>query len=328
MRVYLSSPHRYPGWRFGLASSGIHDRLARGLAELGHEVRYHLINGSETKLPDGVELVEGLRGGEDVLHINHTPIKAVPLSKVPWVRSVHSDLLDIGVPRATARPNFIFVSQTMARLHKSSRFVRNGLDPGEFIYSETKNPYFLFIISGSINKALRKGLDTAFWLANETATKLVVAGGSGYQPEMALYADLCRAHGSEFIGIVNGQRKAEVFAAARALLFPTKMSEAFGLPVAEAMMSGTPVIASDRGAMRELVDPAAGFVCASEPDYLDAVQNLSRIKPADCRRLALERFHYLDMARGYLREYEEEIGSSSRAQLPPAQAMTSDFISS
>lgn len=314
MRVYLSSPHRYPGWRFGVASSCIHDRLARGLAELGHEVRYHLINGSETKLPDGVALVESLRGGEDVLHINHTPIKAAPVSKLPWVKSVHSDLIDIGVPRDTALSNFIFVSQTMAHLHRSQRFVRNGLDPEEFIYSETKNPYFLFVISGSINKALRKGLDTALWLANQTATKLVVAGGSGYQPEMAQYADLCRAHGSQFIGIVNGQRKAEVFAAARALLFPTKMSEAFGLPVAEAMMSGTPVIASDRGAMSELVDPAAGFVCASESDYLDAVQNLGRIKPADCRRLALERFHYLDMARGYLREYEREIGSTETSR--------------
>lgn len=310
MRVYLSSPHRYPGWRFGLASSGIHDRLARGLAELGHEVRYHLIHGSETKLPDGVALVEGLLGSEDVLHINHTPIKSAPHSRLPWVKSVHSDLVDIGVPRDTALPNFIFVSQTMAHLHKSQRFVRNGLDPEEFIYSETKNPYFLFVISGSINKALRKGLDTAFFIANQTGTKLVVAGGSGYQPEMALYADLCRAHGSQFIGIVNGRRKAEVFAAARALLFPTKMSEAFGLPVAEAMMSGTPVIASDRGAMSELVDPAAGFICSSESDYLDAAQNLGRIKPADCRRLALERFHYLHMARGYLREYEREIGSS------------------
>ena len=112
---------------------------------------------------------------------------------MPWVKSVHSDLIDIGVPRDTALPNFIFVSQTMAHLHKSQRFVLNGLDPEEFIYSETKNPYFLFVISGSINKALRKGLDTAFFVANQAGTKLVVAGGSGYRPEMALYADLCRA---------------------------------------------------------------------------------------------------------------------------------------
>ena len=88
------------------------------------------------------------------------------------------------------------------------------------------------------------------------------------------------------------------------------MSEAFGLPVAEAMMSGTPVIASDRGAMSELVDPAVGFVCSSESDYLDAVQNLGSIKPANCRRVALERFHYLDMARAYVREYEREIASA------------------
>ncbi len=313
MRIYLSSPHRYPGWRFGVASSAVHDRLARGLAELGHEVRYHLSDTGGEKLPDGIAPVAGVRGDEDVLHINHTPVTATPRSGLPWVRSVHSDLLDQGVPRDRVKPNFIFVSQTMARLHKSARFVRNGIDPAEFIYSETKGQCFLFVVSGNIHKARAyKGLDTAFWIAKQTGIKLVVAGGSGHPPEMAQFGDLCRANGAQFIGTIHGRRKAEVFTAARALLFPTRMNEAFGLPVAEALMSGTPVIASRRGAMKELLDPAGGFVCAKKSAYLDAVANLGRIKPADCRSLALERFHYLDMTRAYVKEYEREIGDGSQ----------------
>jgi hypothetical protein len=32
-----------------------------------------------------------------------------------------------------------------------------------------------------------------------------------------------------------------------------------------------------------------------------------RIRPADCRQQALARFHYLDMTRNYVKEYEREI---------------------
>jgi glycosyltransferase involved in cell wall biosynthesis len=315
MKIYLSSGHKYPGWRYGVASSAVHDRLARGLAELGHEVRYHLGALGNAKLPDGIAPVSDFRGDEDILHINHNHIGVSGPARtgLPWVRSVHSDLLDQGVARDRVRPNFIFVSETMARLHKSRRFVWNGIDPAEFIYSETKNDFFLFVVSGTIHKARAyKGLDTAFWIARETGTRLVVAGGD--PAEMTQFGNLCRANGAQFIGTVHGRRRAEVFTAAKALLFPTRMNEAFGLPVAEALMSGTPVIASRRGAMRELLAPAGGFVCAGKSAYLEAVANLDRIKPADCRRLALERFHYLDMARGYVKEYEKEIGSTPQAK--------------
>jgi len=196
----------------------------------------------------------------------------------------------------------------MARLHASNRFVWNGIDPADFIYSETKNNYFLFVVSGGVRKArVHKGLDVAFWIAKQTGTKLVVAGGTCNEDDIAELDELCRENDADYIGLINGELKAETFTAARALLFPTQMNEAFGLPVAEALMSGTPVIASDRGAMPELLDPLGGFVCAGESEYLNAVANIGRIKPADCRRLALARFHYLDMARNYVKEYEREI---------------------
>jgi len=312
MRIYLSSGHMYPAWRYGVASHVVTDRLACGLAELGHEVRYHLKDSSGMNFHDGIEPVSCSRGDEEILHINHIRVADQPNTKRPWVRSVHSDLLDQGQPRDKARPNFIYVSHTIARLHSSDRYVLNGIDPAEFIYSEAKNNYFLFIVSGGVQKARKhKGIDVAFWLSKVTGIRLVVAGGNGDAPGMAEFGDLCRANGAIFVGTVRGQRKAELFTAARALLFPTQMNEAFGLPVAEALMSGTPVIASNNGAMPELLERGGGFVCEDEAAYLNAVANLGTISSADCRRLAMEQFHYLDMARAYVREYEREIGAVS-----------------
>ena len=200
------------------------------------------------------------------------------------------------------------MSETIARLHASDRFVWNGIDPADFIYSETKDNYFLFLVAGNAYKArFHKGLDIAFSIAKQTGIKLVVAGGTDNWWENDELAKLCRENDAEFVGLIYGERKAEIFTAAKALLFPTQLNEAFGLPVAEALMSGTPVIASNRGAMPEVLDPLGGFICAEESEYLNAVENLDHIKPADCRQLALSRFHYLDMAQKYIREYEREI---------------------
>jgi glycosyltransferase involved in cell wall biosynthesis len=72
-------------------------------------------------------------------------------------------------------------------------------------------------------------------------------------------------------------------------------------------MSGTPVICSDRGACPELVPAETGFVCSNFGDYVRAVENIGRISPRACRVLALERYHYLRMARDYVTELKKEI---------------------
>jgi glycosyltransferase involved in cell wall biosynthesis len=316
MRIYLSSGHRYPAWRYGVAAHTVHDRLARGLAELGHEVRYHVEDFGNEKLPAGVIPVRTVKGDENIVHSNRFTAAETPRVRLPWIRSVHSDLLEQGLTRDQSRPNFVFVSETIARLHASDRFVWNGIDPDDFIYSETKDNYFLFLVAGNAHKArFHKGLDIAFWIAKQTGIKLVVAGGTDNWWENHELGKLCRENDAEFVGLIYEQRKAEIFAAAKALLFPTQVNEAFGLPVAEALMSGTPVITSNHGAMPEILDPLGGFICAGESDYLNAVENLAQIKSADCRQLALSRFHYLDMAQKYVSEYEREIETwSNRAQ--------------
>jgi glycosyltransferase involved in cell wall biosynthesis len=291
----------------------VNDNLARGLSELGHEVRYHVKYSSEDKLPEGIMSVSGFLGDEDILHINDLPLTVSPDTELPWVRSIHSDPWYQGWQREMVTPNCIFVSQTLAHLCESHRFVRNGLDPADFIYSETKGNYFIFVVNGGVERARLKGLDIAFRITKQAGVELRVAGGGKDPDEAAELEDLCRENDAVYLGMMHGERKAELFSYARALLFPTQMNESFGLVVAEALMSGTPVIASDRGAMREMLPPKVGFVCADESAYLNAVANVGRIAPADCRHWALEQFHYLNMARAYVKEYQHEIEVGPRA---------------
>ena len=111
----------------------------------------------------------------------------------------------------------------------------------------------------------------------------------------------------EYVGAVQGKEKARLLARARALLFPGHPLEAFDLVVAEALISGTPVIAGDGGSFRELVQPKVGFVCGTLDAHVHAIANSGRISSAVCRTYAEREFHYQVMTRRYLAEYETEL---------------------
>src|SRR5205085_5150811 len=95
--------------------------------------------------------------------------------------------------------------------------------------------------------------------------------------------------------------------------FPTRVNEAFGLGMAEALMSGTPVICSDKGACPEIISPDVGFVCRTDRDYLLALRNLAKISPQACREKAMREFHYRRMAADYVAEYEKETALNGNA---------------
>ena len=85
--------------------------------------------------------------------------------------------------------------------------------------------------------------------------------------------------------------------------------------IAEALMSGTPVICSNNGACPEIVSPEAGFVCRERQDYLDAIDHLETIQPEACHACAMRDFHYLRMTGDYVREYLAEAGGAVRTTL-------------
>jgi glycosyltransferase involved in cell wall biosynthesis len=308
LRILITSSQPYPASVGGFAGCRIFDFLAKGLAENGHDVFYYLPGGTMVPTPPGVKAVSRPVFDVDIVHVQGRDLHDHPcLRRKPWVRTCHVDLSIKGEDRSVAAPNWIFVSRTLAETYGSNRYVLNGVDPSELIYAEAKHDYFLFVCG--LDRAIEKGLDTALDLSRRIGFRLVVAGSSRDPRVSASIAEMCRENGAEFAGEVWGTSKATLFAHARALLFPTKWNESFGLVIAEALMSGTPVIASDRGACPELVTPDAGFVCSTAEDYVAAIARTSEIRPAACRAKAMAEFHYLRMAAEYVREYERETGS-------------------
>jgi glycosyltransferase involved in cell wall biosynthesis len=295
----------YPVSTKGLASFRITDVMVKGLAELGHEVHYQ-VELSQEPLPEGVRWVgNGCVPAVDIAHRQVDVHVRKPEFPQPWVKTCHTDVTGRGLDLSLAEDNWIFVSRTLALNYGSTRYVANGIDPSEFIYSETKANYFLFV--ACLDRAVQKGLEIAVSLARKAGFKLLVAGSAVSEQANTAVRELCTQANIELLGEIQGRRKAEIFAGARALLFPTQVNEAFGAVMAEALMSGTPVICSNRGACPEIVAPDVGFVCATEPDYLAAIDRVHEIKPRACRDKALRDYHYLRMARDYAEQYRQEI---------------------
>ena len=322
MRILLSSEHRYPA--FGDVGSGlhprsypsgsgfwIHDLIAKGLAELGHEVFYLLPNGANGPLPPGVTFVSKPVWDADILHtisdFDNALVAEWQARGKPWVTTCHIDMRTRGYAQKPTTENWIFVSRTLARLHGRSRYVLNGVDPEACIYSEKKHDYFMFM--SSMDWEMKKGLDIALSLAARFRFKLVVAGTGNNYKRIVRIDSLCRQIGAHYVGDVRGKRKAELLAGAKAFIFPTRVDEAFGLGMAEALMSGTPVICSDKGACLELITPDVGIVCRHDRDYVNALHRITNISPQACREKALRDFHYQRMAADYVIEYQKELAA-------------------
>lgn len=106
-------------------------------------------------------------------------------------------------------------------------------------------------------------------------TQLVLAGASGWGttdlPAEGVRLGLGGV--TRFLGSVPDSDLPGLYAGARAFVFPS-LWEGFGLPVLEAMAAGTPVVASRRGALPELVGDAG---LLTEPAAEALAEALGRI---------------------------------------------------
>lgn len=327
MRIFVQARHNYPAAVGGPGGGRVFDVLVKGLAQLGHQVIYYLeksVKNDQEKamhqaalaanpLPDNITLVPEPVFDADIYHIRSDCALAAELARrgLPWVATCHTDLAVHGLARSRCRDNWIYVSPSLARTYGSKRFIYNGIDPSEFIFREHKDDYLLFV--SALPLARRKGLDIAINCAREAGLKLVVAGSSDDNKLSREIKNLCDVPGVEYVGEVFGEHKADLFAGARALLFPTQINEAFGLVLAEAMMSGTPVITSDKGACPDIVNSKVGFVCNHLSQYVAAIKAVESISAHACRQYALDSYHYHRMARAYVQQYRFEIKKTRAA---------------
>jgi len=165
----------------------------------------------------------------------------------------------------------------------------------------------------------RKGLDVlvnALALLGNTAPDLVVAGQPGWGgvdlPAVANRAGLA-ADRIRLVGRLTDRELAVVLRRASALVAPSR-AEGFGMPVAEAMAVGTPVICSDAPALVEVAADAAMVVRREDPGALaEAIDALMRDEPLRARlaRAGLvraARYDWDEVARRAWRLYYELAG--------------------
>ncbi|MBS1954978.1 MAG: glycosyltransferase family 4 protein [Cyanobacteria bacterium SZAS-4] len=88
---------------------------------------------------------------------------------------------------------------------------------------------------------------------------------------------------AEFIGEVNHDQKVELYGKALAVVYPVNFSEPFGLVMAESLAAGTPVMAFDRGSVREVLDdPKTSIIGSSVDQLVNRFPELKNINRNDC----------------------------------------------
>jgi alpha-1,3-rhamnosyl/mannosyltransferase len=139
---------------------------------------------------------------------------------------------------------------------------------------------------------------------------LVIAGKYGWGVE-ALRSTLEAGRGGDIIWLdyVSREELRELYAGACAFVFPS-LAEGFGLPVLEALAAGTPIIASDLPALREVAGSEAAFVPAGDVDGLSA--EMLRVAesvrdPSEVlrRQMQARKFDWAACALGTLAAYRE-----------------------
>lgn len=218
----------------------------------------------------------------------------------PWLATAHGN----GAPPRGG--NWSYVSRDHARRHGRETFVYNGIPLDEHYFCDQKSNRYLFF--SRINRA-GKNVTRALKLAIANDLQLDLAGGSHWE---LLTRSQVRKEGAFFTGFdqrfrfhgkIGGWKKARLFAEARGLLFPIRWEEPFGMVVTEALVAGTPVIASPRGSMPELIDPDIGFLCETDEEFAVAFENVGTIPPQRCRDYAAEHFSIVKTTKQYVELY-------------------------
>lgn len=306
MHVAVLSHYRLPVHGYG-GTERVVVALVRALAVLGHRVTLLAAPGTRVReaavievpaatLTDAaVDLATLLPPGADILHA-FFPLKRVPSH--PFLQTLEGNLR----PDAPVPPNNVFVSRDHARRSGRDVFVYNGLDPEDFLFRARKDTYDLFL--GRLHSA--KGYRWAIEGAKRGGRPLLLAGG--WRPSLR--------RNVRFVGEVAGRRKAELLAGARCLWMPALWPEPFGLTTIEALFSGTPVLATRRGALPEVVSLEVGALGDSVDELVAAAATIHTRDPAACRAHAERYFSHFVMAQEYLRMYRCLLDTGA---LPPGR---------
>jgi glycosyltransferase involved in cell wall biosynthesis len=259
----------------------------------------------------------------DIIH-NHMGYQALPTLcelRKPMVTTNHNLVKDYcrDIYFAHGHSPFVAISEAYRNLNYPDKLnyvdvVYNGidLDPYEF-GPEGKRDYLLFL--GRICQD--KGTEPAIEIAKRLGLPLKIAGKIDSE-DGGYYDAYVKEHiggNIEYVGEVNMQQKSKLYRNAIAVVYPIDFDEPFGLVMAESLACGTPIMAFDRGSVREVLsDGETAIIGDSVDDLIKRFPEIARISPQSCRNRVEKLFSKQVMARNYVNVYSSLIARTPVAQ--------------
>jgi glycosyltransferase involved in cell wall biosynthesis len=316
--------------------------LADGLAEAGHDVTLFATGDSRTKARlefvfeeapgsrqindptlDATHTLFALRDARerfDLLHV-HTPFSALAAAietGVPTVHTLHGSFTP-DMKRLYAlvgdRAWYVAISQAQRGFEPGLRYagvVYNGIDTDFYPLNERKDDFVLFLGRAAPEKGWRRAIDAAK-LAGERLVSAVKIAHPTEEEEWETNIKPVLPSDFEVMGEISQEDKVDLLRRAKAVLFPIDWQEPFGLVMTEAMACGTPVIATPRGSVPEVIDDGVTGWIVDVDDYPEqAAERLGRlpeIDPAACRARVQRFFSKESMVAGYERVFETIAGA-------------------
>jgi glycosyltransferase involved in cell wall biosynthesis len=318
--------------------------LAEGLDEAGHDVTVFAAGDSLTDarltwvyerapserigqpLPELRHVLACYeRAGEFDVISDHTGPLATALgglSLAPVLHTVHGPLDgELGdayeqIARISPRLRLISLSRSQRRPHPSlpwSANCPNAIDPSRFRWSSARGDYLAFL--GRMGPD--KGCHHAVAVAQATGLPLKIAAKCREPEEQAYFAERIEPYlggGIEYLGEIGHEEKVELLRNARVTLFPIDWEEPFGLVMIESLACGTPVIATRRGAVPEVLEHGrTGIIVERIEELAAAIREADRLDRAACRRAVEERFSPRPFVASYLRAFRAAVESAQHS---------------
>lgn len=247
----------------------------------------------------------------DIIHDHMAPMSlpTANLATTPVVVTMHGPFTSENrkLFEMLRGPHIVTVSQ--AQLYPLPNInhagtVYHGLPMADSPFSAEHDGYLLYVGRISIEKGVHYALDVAQVLDMPLilAAKVEPIDRSYFKE----YIEPRLSDRIRWVGEVDEVERNKLMSRARAFLHPVVFREPFGLTLIEAMATGCPVIAFNRGAIPEIVKTGVtGYVVEDVEGMVDAIHNLDAISRAACRAHALTNFSVEKMTDGYEAVYKK-----------------------
>lgn len=230
----------------------------------------------------------------DVIHNNslhYLPVSMAETLDTPMVTTLHTPpfcWLESGIRLCkSASMRFVAVSDTIRGLWSHvtpiDRTIPNGIDLASFPFRSAANPDRYLVWYGRI--VAEKGPHLAIDAARLAGYPLRIAGPISDPDYYA--AEILPRLGADVthVGHLEHAALGELVGGASAFLCTPRWEEPFGLVVAEALASGTPVAAFARGAIPALLDESCGTLARADDvaSLADAARRAVLLDRRACR---------------------------------------------